>query len=281
MSSQTTVVTTQPKAGASAARKKRITKYVADKRQSRVTSLASARSRYRTDSLRLPRGFRQTVMPERFTTTVVASQQFYLPAAALDVTNGNYCDFRVNSLISPFNTTYTPTSVAALFAMNGQYVQGFTSNTNAIGTTVLQSIYDKYKVLGFKLKVSIMTSTNTDLLEACLVPLGEDEIPSTSVVNMSVFKGQPKSVSRLVHNGGPNEVLHLKGSVHELLGMRKQQWLDIAGTDMVGGTLANPGFVGMYLQSLNGATNNGPIVIDVSLVQIVELTDIKNSVLVN
>lgn len=280
MSSQTTVVTTQPKSGAALARKKRITKYVANKRMSRVTSLASARSRF-TDSLRLPRGFRQTVMPERFTTTVVASQQFYLPAAALDAANGNYASFRVNSLISPFNTTYPATAVAAVFAMNGQYVQGYTSNTNGIGTTVLSSIYDKYKVVGYKIRVSIMTSTNSDLLEACLVPLGQDEIPSTATTNMSVFKGQPKAAYKLVHNGGPNAVLTLKGSVHELLGMRKQQWLDIDATNTTGGTLANPGYVGLYLQSLNGATNNQPVVVDLSLVQIVELTDIKNSVLVN
>lgn len=275
MSSQTTVVTTASgkKAGASAARKKKITKYVANKRMSR----AAAFKQRRPDVGTLVSGYRQTIMPERFITTLESSQEFYLTANNLDILSGNYQSIRVNSIVQPFNTTYAANSVAPTYSMNGTFVQGYGIATPPIGYAFFTSTYKKYKVLGYKIKVSVMTGTNTDLVEAVLLPVGQDEIPNSSAanVNCSVLRGQPKAKSRLCHNGGPNNILSLKGSVYELLGMRKSQWMDTDGTTPP--NIPNvPGYVGFYLQTLNGLTNAATLVVSIQLYQIVEFTDLNN-----
>lgn len=276
MSSQTTVVTTASgkKAGASASRKKKITKYVANKRMARADTFKEKR---RVDVGTLVSGFRQTIMPERFITTLESSLQYYLTAANLDKDSGNYQSIRVNSIVQPYNTTYSAGSVAPVYSMNGTYVQGYGLTTPPIGYSFFTNTYKKYKVLGYKLKASIMTGTNTDLLEAVLFPVGQDEIPNnaSSNVNCSVLRGQPKAKSKLCHNGGPNNVLTLKGSVYELLGMRKSQWMDIDGTAPPN-IPSVPGYVGLYLQALNGLSNAATLVVSLQLYQIVEFTDLNN-----
>lgn len=274
MSSQTTVVTTasaKKRADTSAQRKKRLTKYVKNKRMDKLGS------KRKVDVGTLVSGWRQTIMPERFITTLESSLQYYIPAASLDAVNGNYQSIRINSVVQPFNTTYSAGSVSPVYSMNGTYVQGYNIGTGPIGYGFMASAYTKYKVLGYKAKISIMTSTNSDLLEAAVLPLGQNEIPSTASgnVNMSVFKGQPKVVSKLCHNGGPNNVLWIKGSVHELLGMRKAQWMDIDGTSPPNIPSVS-GYIGFYMQSLNGSTNNQPVAVSITVWQIVEFTDLNN-----
>jgi len=275
MSSQTTVVTTSgKKRESSAQRKKRLTKYVSAKRMATKKSLASKR---KSDVGTLVTGYRQTIMPERFITTLETSLEFYIGAANLDQINGNYLDIRVNSIVQPFNTTYTPGSLAPVYSMNGSYINGYNQTTGPIGYNFFTATYTKYKVLGYKVKVSIMTGTNSDVLEAVMLPIGQAEIPNAASgnVNSSVLKGQPKAVSRLCHNGGPNNDLYLKGSIYELLGMRKQQWLDLDGT-----TPPNipsvPGYIGLYLMSLTGTTNSQPVTVCITMHQILEFTDLNN-----
>lgn len=277
MSSQTTVVSTVPKV---VSKSKRTVKYVKGSKNKRSSKISSRR--VAKDAMFLPRGFGQTILSERLTTTLTTSMQYYIPASAMDQVNGNYMDIRVNSINNPFNTTYAPNSLSPTYSMNGTYVQGFTINTQPMGYTLMSSTYSKYKVLGYKLRVSVMTGTNNDILEAVLCPIGDSEIPSTSTgyVNCSVLKGQPKATYKLVHNGGPNAVINQKGSVHELLGMRKAQWMDIP-SDATTGAPNYPGYVGLFLQPLNGSTNNQPVVVDITLYQIVEFTDIRNSQMIN
>lgn len=277
MSSQVTVSTATPARapGSSLMRKARITKYVKDKRQGKF------KAKRKSDVMVLPRGFGQKVISERFITTCAASMQFYIAASSMDAVNGNYINISPNNFYQPFNTTYYPSAVTPSWSMNGSYVQGFAQTNSPIGYALLSGMYQKYKVLGYKVKFSIMTGTNTDLVEACIFPIGQSEIPYASAgsVNMAVFKSQPKAKSKLCHNGGPNNVLTMKGSINELLGMRRQQWLDIDGTTM-GAAPSIPGYLGFYLQPLNGATNNQSVVVDITLYQIVEFTDIRNTDLI-
>lgn len=277
MSSQTVVTTSSSRApGSSLARKKSLTKYVANKRMHRQASLSSKR---KADVVRLPRGFGQTILPERYITTLESSLQFYLGAANLDQTNGNWTDICVNSIYAPFNTTYPVTAVASLYSMNGTLVQGYNIADRPIGYSQMANTYERYKVLGYKLKVSLMTSTNSDVLEMAVTPLGSDEIIANGVaanVNMRVMKGQPKAKSRLCHNGGPNNIIIQKGSVYELLGFKKSQWENMPST-LCAATPDNPAYVGLYLQSSTGSTNNQPIGVTVTMYQIVEFSDINNT----
>lgn len=255
---------------AASGKKKRVGKFT---KKSRASTALVAR-RPKQDAMVLPRGFGQTILAERLRTWVTTSMQFYIAANNIDQTNGNYMSFKLNSTYVPFGTTYTPVAVTPSFSMNGQYVQGFSGLTEAIGNSFANSAYERYKVLGYKVKVSIMTSTNSDLLEAVLVPLGTDQTPSTTL-NCNIMKGQPKSVSKIVHNGGPNNVLWLKGSAYELVGQRKAQWEDSAPAP-VNSDPTFTGYAGLFLQSLNGATNNQPVVIDITMYQFVEYTDLNN-----
>lgn len=278
MSSQTTVVIPPAKAPATYAGKykeTRLKKYVKRAKGAKGQLMAAKRG---TDMLKLPPGWGQTIMPERFVTTVRTSLQFYIPAAGIDALNGNYTNFKINSIVQPWNTTYSVTAIAPVFSMNGSFVQGFGLGTQPIGSAFLNNAYEKYKVLGYKVKVSIMTGLATDIVEAVLLPLGLDEIPSStsSNVNCNVFKGQPKSRFKICHNGGPNNVLNMKGSVYELLGQRKSQWMDTPSTN-IGSNPDQLGYAGLFVQSLTGTTNAQPIVFDITLFQIVEFTDLNNA----
>lgn len=277
MSSQTVVTTSSSRApGSALARKKKLTKYVANKRMHRQVSFSAKR---KPDVVRLPRGFGQTILPERYITTLESSLQFYLGAANLDQTNGNWTDICVNSIYAPFNTTYPVTAVASLYSMNGTLVQGYNIADRPIGYSQMANTYERYKVLGYRLKISLMTSTNSDVLEMCATPLGSDEIIAGGVaanVNMRVMKGQPKAKSRLCHNGGPNNIIIQKGAIYELLGFKKSQWENMPSA-LTTGNPDNPAYVGLYLQSSTGSTNNQPIGVTITLYQIVEFSDINNT----
>jgi hypothetical protein len=275
MSTKTTVTTSS--------RKKRIGKALSLQKGKRAATLNAVRV-YRQKALRLPSQFRgQTVMPERYSTKLVTSLQFYVPASGMDQVNGNYMDVKVNSIYQPFGATYTATGVGTVWSMNGQYTTGSSSTLNPIGYTVMSNLYDRYKVLGYSLRFSVMTGVATDILEAMCFPLGQEEIPNPTagVINSYVFKGQPKCDFKLIHNGGTQMIVRNYGSVADLLGMRKQQWLDIPYNDTAGAGAnpAYPGYVGFYMMPLTGATNAQPVIVDVTLTQTVEFTDIKNSAL--
>lgn len=280
MSSQTTVVTSS--SGRAAARKKSLTKFVANKRFKRAAALASKRTS--SDVLRLPKGWNQTILPERYVTTIKSSMQFYIAASGIDQTNGNYMSISPNNIVGPYSTTYQAASVSPAYSMNGTYVQGYSASQLPIGYTFLATNYTKYKVLGYNLKVQVMTGTNLDVIQACIFPCGSSQIPSTSSgnVNMSVLQGQPKARMKIMSAsaGGAENTLMLKGSVHELLGMRKQQWLDQDGTAFGAGP-AIPGYLGFYIQSLNGSTNNQQVCVSIILSTVVEVTDLNNNNFLN
>jgi len=288
MSSQTTVVSTVPrsvKRFAKIARDNKKKTYVKSAGAKRATAFASSRVSSARQSLYLPLGGGQTVLPERYATKLVTSQQVYIAASGMDQTNGNYFNVKVNSIVSPFSTTYTLNAVTPVYSFNGQYTTGSSTILNPIGYSTLAGLYDRYKVVGYKLRVSVMTGLSTDIYEGIIFPLGQEEIPNStaSLVNSYVLKGQPQAKYKLIHNGGNQMVLTQKGSVNQLLGMRRQQWMDIPYTDTVGGSSqpAYPGYVGFYLMPLTGATNTQPVAVDITLTQYVEFTDIKNSALVN
>lgn len=225
--------------------------------------------------------------PERYRTTVATEISCYLAASTATAAYGNYFSVCINALVQAFSvSTYTPTTGSGtyLYGFSGALVQGNSISGSPMWYNELASIYTAYKVLRYRLKVSVRSTSSADVFEIVLLPLGTEQIPSASQsnVNTRVLLAQPRSVHKVCSNGGnaQKDSVQLSQTVANLLNIRQGAWLDYPPTPMtqVPGTIGGQGisgYVGFFLQMLNGVANTGSISVDIELEQEVEFTDIN------
>ncbi len=227
----------------------------------------------------------KAVFPERYVTTFTNSINGYFPIGTLTAAAGNYMSILVNSAYSPFNSaTYQMTSIPGpVYAFRSTLVQGDTLVQQAMGYGSMSALYTNYRVLSYRLKVTFMTQNVADSAELVLVPVGFEEIPSSSsaAVNLRVMASQPRSKTRVCETSVPSRenTVILEGTVWDLVGQRKQQWLDQPPTALT----ATPGagsqaYLGIFLQELNGTNNVAVCTIAIELQQTVEFTDLLNPI---
>lgn len=237
-----------------------------------------------TEALSLYRGVTgTTIMPDRYTTWLENSIHFYIPPAASTSAAGSYMSVLVNSIYQPFNTTYNAIAATNTYDMRGILVQGCTNSKNPMGYSTFASLYQQYKVLKYKVQVSVQPSITTDSLQLVVFPSGNEQIPSASAgsTNLAVMEGQPQARSKIVVTQAPSKdnTLSITQYVWDLMGRRKNQLMDFASTQVNSFPGTNDqGFVGIYLQQLNGANNTQPILVTVRLWQKVELTGLVGAI---
>jgi len=221
----------------------------------------------------------QTILPDRYTAWLENSIHFYVTAGQSSNSYGSYMSVQVGTIYQPFNTTYTATAGTNLYDMRGNLVQGSSNLENPIGYSTFATLYEKYKVLKYKIRVNARPSATGDAIQMVLFPLGNDQIPSASTgnVNLALMEGQPMAKSKQLnaHSSAFENSLELSQAMEDCLGKRKSQWSSLDGTNMGGFPSTDiQAYVGLYLQQINGAANTGPICVSVRLWQQVEFTDL-------
>lgn len=221
-----------------------------------------------------------TVFPERYTCWTEVSASGYIAAASSTAAAGNYMSVMVNSGYYPFNTVYSYTnSVTGTFNFHGTLVQGFSISNNFLGYSSIASLYENYKCLKWKLVVTVQPQNNSDVTTMVVLPLGNEQIPSSSAatVNLQVMQSQSRAKSKLctTNAAGKDNCLIMSEDVATTLGRRSQQWLDTAPSAMgaVPAT-ADQCYAGLYIQQLNGANNTAALVVTVKLYQQFEFSDL-------
>jgi len=162
--------------------------------------------------------------------------------------------------------------------MHGTFVQGYSTGAKPMGYSTLAALYNLYKVLRYEIEVTAQPQNSGDTLTLCMFPVGNEEIPSSLAANLNlyVFQSQPKFQSVVCANGVASRFNTLKFSqpVHELLGKREAQWMDLDGTILGTQPGTDTGYFGIYLQAMDGAVNSAPICVSIRLRQVAELTDL-------
>jgi len=255
-----------------------------------IASSASARS---VMSARAPRPTRysthkatlyQTIMPERVKTWIESTMDFYLVAGRSTAAAGNYMSVMVNTLAGAWNTTYTPTTaVGPTYAMNGQLVNGNVVTSSPVGYGSIAAFYNMYKVLKYKLEITVQPASATDACRCVMFPLGNEQIPDGTATNVNtyVFEAQPHAIAMTAVSGASAEGnrLTLSGSIADVLGKRMEQWLDLDGSLIASLPSTNDqAFVGFFTQQLNGANNASTLTIQCRLFQFIEFSDFNNVV---
>jgi len=227
------------------------------------------------------------LLPQRFITSVSTNLNAYIAAGAATAAAGNYASIMVNSLTSPFNTpTYpmTATTATATYAFAGSLVQGGHIYDSPIGTAGVLSLWQNYKVLSYRLKVTVMPVASADVCECVILPIGNEEIPSAAAgsTDLRVLCAQPRAINKICETNVPfrSNTLILEGHVHNLLGLTKAQWMALPSVPVgsqppsVGTTMSQRAFCGFFLQELNGGNNQSIMTARFELEQTVELSDL-------
>jgi hypothetical protein len=250
-------------------------------RRSRRSSSSSTAGGYSLTNRARPSA--KAVFPERYTTTFTNSINCYFPIGRLTAAAGNYAAVMVNSAYSPFNAASYQliTAPGSTFSMNGVLVQGDTMAQQAMGYSSMAALYTNYRVLHYSLKATFMPQNVADTSEMVLIPVGFEEIPSTSAaaVNLRVMASQPRSIVRVCETAVParENTLVLQQNGWDLVGMRKQQWIDLPPTSVTTFP-ANQAYVGIFVQQLNGTNNAAVCTLALELQQTIEFTDLLNPI---
>lgn len=274
----------------------RCKKYAPRKNSKQPSSRRSRRQSFVSRSL--PRGPRssqfnltnrapfsaQAVFPERFVTTLTSTLNLYWVAGRMTAAAGNYFSLPINNIVTPFNgPTYNILSAPGpTYACNAQLINGGSVTQTSMGYTSLAQLYTNYRVLSYRVKLVGMPTAASDMFQLVAVPLGFEEIPSASAgsVNVRVLASQPRAKSLVCEPGVPasqNTVI-LSGEMWNLVGQRKELWLDQAPTALGAGPAATA-FIGVFLQELNGANNVGTCTLMVQIETLVEFTDLLNPII--
>jgi hypothetical protein len=217
-------------------------------------------------------------LPERYVTEFSNTFNCFIPAASATAAAGNYSDIVVNSLAAQFNATYPMTlTPGATYAFHGTAVQGNSIAQTPLGFTNFVGMYTKFKVMRFKVILTVQPAASSDTAVVVLSPLGAEEIPSTGAgsVNTHVMESQPNAVSKVVSWAvAPREnTLVIEHYPWDILGVRKDQYCD-QSPDPIGLFPATPIYAGIFLQELNGTSNGSAIVVQCTIQQVVELCDL-------
>jgi hypothetical protein len=231
----------------------------------------------------LARPSAKAVFPERYVTTFTNSINAYFPIGYMTASAGNYFSVLVNSANSPYNSaTYVMTAAPGpTFSARATLVQGAVLSQQAMGYSQMAALYTNYRVISYSLKVTVMPQNVGDVTEVVVVPLGFEEIPSSSAaaVNLRVMASQPRSITRVCETSVPaaSNTLTLRQTCWDLVGQRKSQWMDYPPTPVTSYP-ANQAYVGVFLQQLNGANNVAAVTMSLQLQQTIEFTDFLNPI---
>lgn len=221
------------------------------------------------------------VFPDRVEVNCVTTLCGYIAAASNRSTTGNYMSVMVNSIASPFSTTYsfTTTTASYTYAFSGTLAQGYAITNNPMMFGDISTLYSKYVVVGYKIEVTVNPSSTGDPLRMTLGAYGTEQIPSSAAgnVNLRVLEAQPYTLSKTCANaviGGPgvNNTLVLSGAPYKDMGYTREQYMDNLTAVTNQPTLSD--YVGLFLQPLNGTSNSSPVNVSIKLSQIVLLSDL-------
>jgi hypothetical protein len=189
------------------------------------------------------------------------------------------------SFFSPFATsTYSLTlAPGPTYAMNGALVQGCTIGQQAMGQGALAALYTNFKVMSYRVTATFMPQNVADTSAMVLLPVGLEEIPSTSAaaVDLRVLSSQPRAQTRICETttAARENTLSFAQDSWDLVGVRKPQWLDFPNAACTGyPQQPQIGYVAIYLQQLNGANNAALCTLRVTIDQVVEFTDLLNPI---
>ncbi len=206
----------------------------------------------------------------------------YVNAAHSTAAAGNYASIGVNALTAYSASNYTLLTAAAQpYSFHGNLVQGASLTQAPMGYGSLSALYTNYRVLSYTIKVTITPQVVSDILEFVVIPMGFEELPSSSAaaINLRVLASQPRARSRVCEASCPakDNTITLSGTLWDLVGQRREQWMDQAPTAVT--SSPNPlAFVGIFMQQLNGSNNSQTINVRIELVQTVEFTDLLNPI---
>lgn len=219
------------------------------------------------------------ILPDRLNTVFESTGSFYIPAGNMAAAAGNYMNMVANSIYQPFQGGYPVTTAVNAYSMHGAWAQGYTGLQNPIGYNGIANLYSLYKVKKVIVEFCIQPQSSGDTTQAVAFPIGSEAIPSAAAgsVNLQVMLGQPRNKTVVAAAGATAkyQTIRIQEFIHDILGRRKAQWNDEASTAIGSQPVAaDQAFVGLFLQSLDGATNASPVVVSVRMWQHVELTDL-------
>lgn len=253
--------------------------------QSGAVSLAATRRSVGTNkalklwsSISVPAG-----MPARVETVLLTTMEFYNAVGTLTAAAGNYLDVLANSVYQPFNTTYAPTTGTgtASFAQNASLIQGYAITNNPLGYTEFANVYDFYRVVRYRMEITVVPQNVGDSVRLVVVPLGGEEIPSASAgnVNLRVMEGQENSRSKTCTQGcsALDNTIIIEGCPYKDIGQERDQYMSGSQTSVSAQISASPygDYVGVYSQQVNGANNASVVSYQIKLYQVVVFSSIN------
>lgn len=219
-----------------------------------------------------------SIIPLRKVVTVESQWTGYIAAASL-TTGGNFASILPNSLVQPFlpTTGNTFALAGASPAFAGTSSGGATTAVNPTGYNYLSSNWTTYKVLSYEVLLTVNPQNSGDTTAMAMAPLGDQEQPSTGTWNFYRMSAQRFSRSGRATNGANTRLNTLKyqGPFHRDIGLTKRQWEDFPMTPITNQPSGNDtiAYFGILVQSLDGATNAAPLVVDCVLRQVVVVAD--------
>jgi len=222
------------------------------------------------------------VFPERYVTTLSSVLNCYWAPARLTAAAGNYFSLPISNVVTPFNGPLGITlAPGATYASNASLVQGCSVTQNYMGYSSIATLYTNYKVMSYRVKLTAIPQNVQDTLELVILPVGFEEIPSTSAgsVNTRVLAAQPfckTNVCEATVAAKYNSVT-LVGNCWNMAGQRKEMYIDQPPT-AVGAGPAAPLFVGVFLQQVNGTNNVATVTMAIEIEVLVEFTDLLNPI---
>lgn len=225
-------------------------------------------------SLSTLQGIGNNIIPQRKVVIVSTQWTGYLIAGNLSAA-GNFASILPNSLYQPFNPATGNTVTAATFG--GTSSGGASVTSTPIGYTYLSTNWQTYKVLDYEVELTINPQNSGDTCAMAIAPLGDQEQPTTGTWNFYKMSAQRYALSGRATNGANTRLNSLKysGPFHRDIGLTKRQWLDFPQTPMGTFPTGNDSvaYFGIFLSTLDGATNANPLVVDIVLRQRVVVSD--------
>jgi hypothetical protein len=220
----------------------------------------------------------QQILPQRKIVIVESQWTGYVAAGSMSTT-ANFASILPNSLVQPFlpSTGNTFAAAGAAPAFNGTSSGGSNTSINPIGYNYLSGNWQTYKVLEYECELTVNPQNSGDTTAMSIAPLGDQEQPSTGTWTYFRMAAQRFAKTGRATNGANTRLNTLKysGPFHRDIGLTKRQWLDFPQTPMGSQPSGNDtvAYFGVFLCTLDGATNAAPVVVDFTLRQVVVVSD--------
>jgi len=221
--------------------------------------------------------YKRLILPQIYRTILKTKINCYIAASNLSPTYGGYMNIALNDVINPFDNSYSGFTLytsSASGGMNGASSAGSATSNLPMGLAFVSTYYMLYKVMKYRLKVRVSTTTGTDIIRLVVNDFGNQVYPNgrtLSTLSLPILESQPTAKAITSVHGANPPTVNLQGNIAKSLGRRASQWNDIASTSFSGSpTAADCAFAGIYLYPLSGSTNGGAIVLEIELEQYVE-----------